>query len=88
MKVKRLLVSFGLFITLTVSAQDYFNHMDLGVNVSSTGVGADITMPVGDFVRLRTGFTYMPKFKINSNFNVDFMGEMDDDKLRRMKDMM
>ena len=88
MKVKRLLASFGLFVTLTVSAQDYFNHMDLGVNVSSTGIGADITMPVGDFVRLRTGFTYMPKFKINSNFNVDFMGEMDDDKLRRMKDMM
>ena len=88
MKAKRLLASFGLFITLTVSAQDYFNHMDLGVNVSSTGIGADISMPVGDFVRLRTGFTYMPKFKINSNFSVDFMGDIDGDKLRRMRDMM
>ena len=53
MKVKELLAVFGLFITLSVSAQDYFNHMDLGVNVSSMGIGADIAMPVGDYVRVR-----------------------------------
>ena len=88
MKVKRLLVLFGLSITLGASAQDYFNHMNLGVNVSSTGIGADIAMPVGDFVRVRAGFTYMPKFNINSNFKVDFTGNVSEDKFRRMKDMM
>lgn len=75
-------------MTLGVSAQDFFNHMDLGVNVSSTGIGADISMPVGDYVRVRTGFTYMPRFTINSNFKVDFVGNVSEDKLRRMKDMM
>lgn len=88
MKVKRLLAALGLFITLGASAQDYFNHMDLGVNVSSTGIGADIAMPVGDYVRVRTGFTYMPRFTINSNFKVDFVSNVSEDKLRRMKDMM
>ena len=88
MKVKRLLTVLGLFIALSVSAQDYFNHMNLGVNVSTTGIGADIAMPVGDYVRVRAGFTYMPKFNINSNFKVDFMGDIGSDKLRRMKDMM
>ena len=88
MKVKRLLVLLGLSITLGASAQDYFNHMNLGVNVSSSGIGADIAMPVGDFVRVRAGFTYMPKFNINSNFKVDFMGNVSEDKFRRMKDMM
>lgn len=88
MKVRSFLVFLGLFATLGVSAQDYFKHMDLGVNVSSTGIGADIAMPVGDYVRLRTGFTYMPKFTINSNFGVNFMGDVSADKLRRMKDMM
>ena len=88
MKVKRLLVLFGLSIALSASAQDYFNHMNLGVNVSSTGIGADIAMPVGDFVRVRAGFTYMPKFNINSNFKVDFTGNVSEDKFRRMKDMM
>lgn len=88
MKVKRLLAVLGLFMTLGVSAQDFFNHMDLGVNVSSTGIGADISMPVGDYVRVRTGFTYMPRFTINSNFKVDFVGNVSEDKLRRMKDMM
>ena len=84
MKIKRLLVLLGLSMSLGISAQDYFNHMDLGINVSSTGIGADIAMPVGDYVRVRTGFTYMPKFHFNSNFNVDFMGSISGDKLRRM----
>lgn len=88
MKIKRLFAVYGLFITLSVSAQDYFNHMDLGVNVSSTGIGADIAMPVGNYVRLRAGFTYMPKFNFNSSFGIDFMGDISDDKLRRMKDVM
>ena len=88
MKVRSLLVFVCFSITLGVSAQDYFKHMDLGINVSSTGVGADIAMPVGDYVRVRTGFTYMPRFTINSNFNVDFTGKVSADKLRRMKDMM
>ena len=87
MKVKRLLAALGLFITLGAFAQDYFNHMDLGVNVSSTGIGADIVMPVGDYVRVRTGFTYMPRFTFSSNFKVDFVGKVSEDKLRRMKDM-
>ena len=88
MKIKRLLVLLGLSMSLGISAQDYFNHMDLGINVSSTGIGADIAMPVGDYVRVRTGFTYMPKFHFNSNFNVDFMGSISGDKLRRMNDMI
>ena len=88
MKFKKLLVLLGLYITLGASAQDYFNHMNLGVNVSSTGIGADIALPVGDYVRVRAGFTYMPKFNINSNFKVDFTGNVSEDKFRRMKDMM
>ena len=88
MKFKKLLVLLGLSITLGASAQDYFNHMNLGVNVSSTGIGADIALPVGDYVRVRAGFTYMPKFNINSNFKVDFTGNVSEDKFRRMKDMM
>ena len=88
MQIRRLLIVSGLFFTLSLSAQDYFNHMDLGFNVSSTGIGADITMPVGDYVRMRTGFTYMPRFTFKNNFGVDFMGEVSADKLRSMKDMM
>lgn len=88
MKVKELLAVFGLFITLSVSAQDYFNHMDLGVNVSSMGIGADIAMPVGDYVRVRTGFTYMPRFSLRSNFGVDFTGNVTSDMMRRMKGVM
>lgn len=68
---------------------DYFNHLDLGVTVSSTGIGLDVSMPVGDYVRVRTGFTYMPKFRINSSFPVEFNNrDVNETRLRRVTDMM
>jgi len=90
--------TYGILILLCfavgLSAQqqkhqaDYLNHMDLGVSVSTTGIGVDIAMPVGDYVRVRTGFTYMPKFHIKSSFPVEFNGQDNSDRIRRMQDMM
>ena len=45
------------------------NHMDVGVNVGSLGIGVDVAVPVGNYVRLRAGYNYMPAIKIHSNFN-------------------
>ena len=64
---------------------DYFNHMDLGVTVSSTGIGFDVSMPVGDYVRVRTGFTYMPKLHIKSSFPIQFNNHnVDDARMNRV----
>ncbi len=93
MKSRALLViSYLLLATLSMQgqkSQDILNHMDLGLNIAATGIGADIAMPVGDYVRVRTGFTYMPRFKMKSNFGVEVTGlNIDEDQMRRMKDMM
>ena len=73
---------FALFMVAAVSAQDnkslssrmaeknIFNHMDVGVNVGTMGIGVDVAVPVGDYVRIRTGYNYMPRFTINSKFNI------------------
>lgn len=50
--------------------QDMFNHLDLSVSLGSTGIGFDVATPVGDYVQLRTGFSYMPKFHHNMSFEV------------------
>lgn len=47
------------------------NHMDVGVNVGTLGIGIDVAMPVGDYVRVRAGYNYMPRFTINSDFNIE-----------------
>ena len=48
----------------------FFNHLELGVTAGSTGIGLDAAMPVGNVVRLRAGFTYMPKFEHDMNFGI------------------
>ena len=57
--------------TSVVKDKNIFNHMDVGVNVGTMGIGIDVAMPVGDYVRIRAGYNYMPRFTINSDFNVE-----------------
>ena len=61
--------------TLPVAAQEQqdknlLNHMDAAVTVGTTGVGVDLAMPVGDAVRLRTGFSYVPRIEVPMTFGV------------------
>lgn len=65
-----------LLATTAVYAQDYtedddlmFNHMSLGLNVGTTGVGLDLTMPLGKYVQVRAGATYMPAVGIKSKLD-------------------
>ena len=47
-----------------------FKHMDLGVNLGTTGIGAELAMPAGKVLRLRTGFSYMPRIEVPMTFGV------------------
>ena len=47
-----------------------FNHMDLSLTAGTTGVGFDIAMPAGDFLRLRTGAAFMPHFNYKMKFDI------------------
>lgn len=46
------------------------NHLDVGVNVGTTGLGLNIAMPVSDWVRVRAGFSYMPRFNVPLTFHI------------------
>ena len=54
-----------------LNEKNILNHMDVGVNVGTLGFGIDVAVPVGDYVRIRAGYNYMPRFTINSAFNVE-----------------
>lgn len=47
-----------------------FNHLEVGVTLGSTGIGVDAAMPVGDFVKLRTGVAYMPPVSVPLHFDL------------------
>lgn len=48
----------------------YFNHLDISASAGSTGLGIDVAAPIGDYVKMRAGFTYMPRFEMTSTFRV------------------
>ncbi len=76
---------FGLFVLMVslaagMSAQyktsvatenGILNHLDIGVNVGTLGLGIEVAMPVGEYVRVRAGYNYMPRFTFHSDFNVE-----------------
>lgn len=49
---------------------DAFKHLDLAITVGTTGVGVELATPVGEYVMLRAGFDYMPRFTVDMNFGI------------------
>ncbi len=54
-----------------MNERNILSHMDVGVNVGTTGLGIDVAVPVGNYVRLRAGYNYMPRISLNANFTVE-----------------
>lgn len=48
-----------------------FNKMDIALTAGTTGIGLDFAAPVNDMLRLRAGFTYVPKFEYNMEFPIE-----------------
>ena len=71
--MKRLVLSvFVAICGLSASAQsslqemldEYhaFNHLDASITLGTTGIGFDLSTPVGDYAQLRLGYAFMPSF--------------------------
>lgn len=54
-----------------MNEKDILNHMDIGVNVGTVGVGIDVAVPVGKYVRVRAGYNYMPRFTLHTDFYIE-----------------
>ena len=47
-----------------------FNHLDLSITAGTTGIGFDLAAPIGDYVKLRTGFSAMPRFDLPTTYKI------------------
>ena len=45
-----------------------FQHLDLSVTAGTTGIGIDVASPVGEYVQLRAGYEFMPRFTKKMEF--------------------
>ena len=71
MKILSTIVAL-LLATTAVFAQDedddyMFNHMNFGITAGTTGVGLELAMPLGKYVQVRAGATYVPAVSIKSS---------------------
>ena len=47
-------------------------HLDLGVTLGTDGIGVDLSAPVVEnWVNVRAGFTYMPRFNATMHFGFE-----------------
>ena len=46
------------------------NHMDVSVTAGSTGLGVDFAMPLGEYVKVRAGGTWMPHFRVGVQYEL------------------
>ena len=76
MRIKHiLLLTIMAFAVTGASAQDdndknLFSHLSVGVTAGTPGIGADVAMPIGNYVQVRAGFSMMPKFKFGTDLEL------------------
>ena len=47
-----------------------FNHLDASLTLGTTGIGFDVSTPVGDYAQLRVGYAFMPSYHKSMYFGV------------------
>ena len=70
---KLFLAAIAIAFTLNATAQDknLFNHLSVAYTLGTDGLfGIDVASPIGDYVAVRAGYTFMPKFK--ADVDVDY----------------
>ena len=60
----------NIFNHLDLKDPNIFNHLDLSITAGTTGVGFDLAAPIGDYVKLRTGFSAMPRFDLPTTYKI------------------
>ena len=78
-KMRKLATVIAAFLLSSASlhAQDdtnMFNHMAFGITAGTPGVGLELAMPIGEYVQVRAGATYMPKLTFGSELDYNYDG--------------
>lgn len=48
-----------------------FNSLSVGVSAGLTGIGVDVAAPIGNYLAVRAGVSFMPNFTYSDNVDVD-----------------
>lgn len=57
------------------SDKNIFNHLAVGVNIGTPGIGIDVSAPLTRYVAVRGGVNFFPVIKWSDSFDTDYMGD-------------
>lgn len=60
-------VAAALLAASVQASAQYFDHLSVGVGAGFDGVSLQLAVPMGDYMQLRAGGSYMPPFSIVKN---------------------
>ena len=76
--MKKLILFCFLFIVCAKNTQmvaqsesGIFNSLAVGASVGTTGIGIDLATPIGNYVAVRAGVSFMPNISFDTNVDVD-----------------
>jgi len=52
-----------------------FQHLDLSVTAGTTGIGIEASSPIGEYLQLRAGYDFMPRFTAKMKFDITIGGK-------------
>jgi hypothetical protein len=96
-KIFILTIALCIGFTICTQAQEqeqqpqesgFFKHLDASVNLGTTGVGVDVSSPMGEYFQLRGGISIMPQFHYKMNFMVQVGETNDESKFQRLSSML
>ena len=50
-----------------------FSSLAVGVSASTTGIGIDVASPIGSYLAVRAGVSFMPNFTYSTDVDVDII---------------
>ena len=51
-----------------------FNHLAIGIGIGTEGASLDLALPIGNFVQLRAGMSYLPSIRLTKHFDASQTG--------------
>ncbi len=76
MRVSIFLAAAAMMVSVSASAQmdkqpwDKFNHLNVGVTLGTTGLGVEASMPINNYLWVRSGLSFMPRFEVPMTFEI------------------
>ena len=73
---KIFLLAAAMMTSVTASAQidkqpwDKFNHLNVGVTLGTTGLGVEASMPINNYLWVRSGLSFMPRMEVPMTFEI------------------